>query len=407
MIKRVKTKDLRVGMYIHDLNVPWLDHGFSNSRFLIQDEKQIQKVIQANISEVSIDTVRGIDAVHAPTLEEAESALMEKILGIASEPSLDPLSLKFDSQWAESQQTHLEAVEVVGNILQDARLGKQVNVQQANPVVEQITNAVMGNDGTLLSLCRIKQRDVYTFQHSVSISALLVAFGHSLGVFSRSNLLEIGLGGMFHDIGKTKIPDEILNKPGRLTDAEFAIMRTHVDEGVNCLRRNGGISESALKIVAEHHERFDGSGYPRGISRNAISLLGQMTSIVDVYDAITSIRVYHSALEPSEALKRMFEWSGKHFDETLVQKFIKAIGIYPVGSLVRLESGRLAVVLRQNEHNMLQPLVRVIYSASRGHKLSPQNLNLAAPTNQDTIVGYEIPGNWGIDPMKYLEKVGY
>jgi HD-GYP domain-containing protein (c-di-GMP phosphodiesterase class II) len=157
--------------------------------------------------------------------------------------------------------------------------------------------------------------------------------------------------------------------------------------------------------AAEHHERLDGSGYPKRLSQNAISTIGQMTSIVDVYDAITSIRVYHTALEPSTAINRIYEWRGRHFDKDLVQSFIGAMGIYPVSSLVRLESGRLAIVLRQGEKDLLRPFVRVVYNAVGGHRLPPKDVELASPNCQDYIVGHESPQKWGIDPTKYLGKV--
>ena len=404
MIKKVKASDLKVGMYIHDLNVPWLEHGFAKNRFLLQDEKQIERIIQVNISEVLIDTVRGIDEAHSPSREEAESELMDKMIGAAVGPDVGMRSGKSTNPPVESRQIHFEAVKVVSDILGDARIGKQVNVEQATPVVTNITEAVLQNDGTLVSLCRIKHRDTYTFQHSVSISALLVTFCNSVGGYSSNQLIDIGLGGLFHDIGKMRIPNEILNKPGRLTEDEFAIMRDHVRLGVEYLKNEKRLSDSAVKIVAEHHERFDGTGYPKGLSKKAISEIGQMTSIVDVYDAITSIRVYHSALEPSDALKRIFEWSGKHFEESLVQMFIKAIGIYPVGSLVRLDSDHLAVVMRQNENNMLTPLVRIVFDAKTGQRLIPKNLDLAAPNCHNYILGYEMPGKWGIDPIQFIGR---
>jgi putative nucleotidyltransferase with HDIG domain len=404
MIKKVKTADLRVGMYIHDMNVPWLEYGFPRNRFLIQDEGQIAKIVQLNNSEVLIDTVKGIDEAHSPTLEEAESALMNKMIGIATTLDSDSKVSNSSLAWIESQRIYSEAVIVTSNILMSARTGKQVRIEQATPVVTNITDAILQNDGTLVSLCRIKHSDTYTFQHCVSISVLLVAFCHSMGTFNSAQLIDFGLGGLFHDIGKMKIPDEILNKPGRLTDHEFAIMRTHVAEGIDYLREDYNFSESARKIISEHHERYDGTGYPNGLFNNDISEIGQMTSIVDVYDAITSIRVYHPALEPPVALKRIFEWSGKHFDATLVQRFIKAIGIYPVGSLVRLESGHLAVVLRQDEKNMLTPFIRIVFDAKTGHRLIPKSMNLAAPNCQNHIVGYEIPSKWGINPMQFIGR---
>ena len=404
MIKRVKSSDLKLGMYVHDLNVPWLEHGFVRNRFLIENESQLEKIVQSDITEVLIDTLKGLDATNAPSAKEADTALMNKMISVATAPSSSPAHIYSESRWAESKQIHDDAVKVVGSVLKDIRFGRQVDVRQASPVVSHITDAILGNDGTLVSLCRIKQRDTYTFQHSVSISALLVTFCNSMGGFSEGDLLDIGLGGLFHDAGKLRIPDKILNKPGKLTEEEFAIMRTHVSEGLKFLDSSRGLSDTALRIVGEHHERHDGTGYPKGISRNAISLLGQMASIVDVYDAITSKRVYHPALEPSDALKRIFEWSGRHFEDTLVQRFIKAIGIYPVGSLVHLESGHLAVVLRTHSDNMLQPLVRIVYDALDKTKLAPQDIDLAAPNCQDRIVGYEIPSNWGIDPLQFVGK---
>ncbi|MDR1840725.1 MAG: HD-GYP domain-containing protein [Holophagales bacterium] len=404
MIKKVKTTDLKLGMYIHDLNVPWLEHGFVAKNFLLRNERQIEKIFHENIIEVLIDTDKGLDAIHAPTLEESESVLLDKMIDAVSEPSNESLASDIKLQWAESKKIHAEAVMITSDILNDVRLGQQVDIIQATPIVAHIADAVLDNDSTLLSLCRIKKRDTYTFQHSVSVSALLITFCHSFGGYSHDQLIQIGLGGLFHDVGKMRIPDAVLNKPGRLTEDEFRIMKSHVAEGLDYLRTAPGLSDSSLKIAAEHHEKYDGSGYPRGLSRDSISQFGQMASIVDVYDAITSTRVYHTGIEPASALKRMFEWSGRHFNETLVQKFIKAIGIYPVGSLVRLESGRLAIVLRQGQKNMLQPFVRVVYNAERGHRLPIHDLNLAAPDCQDHIVGYELPASWGIDPNKIIGK---
>ncbi|MCL1908333.1 MAG: HD-GYP domain-containing protein [Holophagaceae bacterium] len=404
MIKKVKTEDLAVGMYIHDIKVPWLEHNFATNHFMLHNEKQIEKILGMNITDVLIDTAKGRDAKYAPTQEEAETELMDMILDIASEPGTEPPPSKLDLQWAESKQIRSEAVKVVSEILTDARIGKQISVERAGPIVSDITNAVLGNDGTLVSLCRIKKRDSYTFQHSVSISALLVTFCHAIGGYTEEEMHQIGLGGLFHDVGKMRVPNQILNKPGRLTEAEFAIMRTHVDEGVKYLQKGHALPESTMKIVSEHHERFDGSGYPRGKASKAISKLGQMASIVDVYDAITSIRVYHKALEPINAMQLIFEWGGKHFDETLVHQFIKGVGIYPVGSLVRLESARLAVVLRQGENNLIKPLVRLVFDTRLGYQLPPQDIDLASPDCQDQIVGYEIPTSWGIDPFHFIGK---
>jgi len=406
MIKKVKTSDLKIGMYVHDLNVPWMKHGFARNYFLLQSERQIEQIIQQGMTDVFIDTAKGLDATDAPTLGEAESALMSKLIDVAMAPGYESMYLdaKLESQWAESREIRKEALRIVRNSLNGIRLGRNVSIAQATPIVKRIADAVMGNNGTLVSLCRIKQRDEYTFQHSVSLAALLVTFCHSIGGFSNNDLIDIGLGALFHDVGKMKVPIEILNKAGHLTDEEFEIMKTHVPEGLNYLQTESSLTALTLKIVAEHHERYDGNGYPRGIARNAISLIGQMAAIVDVYDAITSTRVYHTALEPSNALARLYEWAGKYFDETMVHRFIKGIGVYPVGSLVLLESGRLAVVLRQGEKSLLQPLVRVVYDTKVRNKIPLYDLDLASGNCQDHIVGHEEPSAWNIDPFRFIER---
>jgi putative nucleotidyltransferase with HDIG domain len=287
---------------------------------------------------------------------------------------------------------------VVEDLLNDVRLGKQVDVAKAGPLVKDINASVLRNPGALISLGRIKAADTYTFQHSVSICALLVSFSHALGM-DAATVHEAGLGGLMHDIGKMKVPNEVLNKPGRLTEAEFAVMKSHAALSQELLSGVPGISSLVIQIAGEHHEKVGGGGYPRGISGEAISQLGRMAAIVDVYDALTSNRVYHKGLEPSEVLKKLLEWSGSHLDGDLVQLFIRTLGIYPVGSLVRLSSGRLAVVVEQGE-DLLKPVVRVVYDVGRKLKLQPRDVALAKAAEQ--IQDYEDPLVWGLDVMAYL-----
>ncbi|MDR2561285.1 MAG: HD-GYP domain-containing protein [Holophagales bacterium] len=404
MIKKVKIAELRLGMFIHDLNVPWIDDGFLLGRFMLQSEDQIEKLTNANILEVLIDTEKGLDAKNAPTVEEAEDALADEITRVIAAEDSEFTATQQKARWEESKQAYVEAISIVTSIFNDVRLGKQTGIKHAFPVVENITRGVMLDDGALISLCRLKNRDDYTFQHSVSVSALLITLCSAIGGYAGDDLVQIGLGGLFHDIGKMMTPDHILYKPGRLTRDEHEIMRGHVNEGLDYLRKEHGLRELALRVVAEHHEKYDGSGYPKGLFKDQISKVGQMASIIDVYDAITSNRVYHAAIEPTAAIRLLYEWAGRHFDGTLVRSFIRAVGIYPVGSLIRLQSGRLAVVIRQGDENLLQPLVRIVYNSIRGHRVPAQDLDLAAPNCQDYIVDYETPNNWSIDPIKIIEE---
>jgi putative nucleotidyltransferase with HDIG domain len=291
-----------------------------------------------------------------------------------------------------------EAQGVVRDLMHDVRLGKQVDPAKALPLVDEINASVLRNPGALLSLGRIKQADTYTFQHCVSVCALLVSFAHALGLDAAS-VQQAGLGGLLHDVGKMRVPTEVLNKPGRLTEDEFTIMKSHAALSRELLEGTPGISETVIRIASEHHEKMGGCGYPEGLAGDQISQPGRMAAIVDVYDALTSNRVYHKAMEPSDALKKLLEWSGDHLDGELVQLFIRALGIYPVGSLVRLADGWLAVVVEQQE-DLLRPTVRVIYDAVRGYRLPPRDLRL--DQSDQRIESFEEPTDWDLNPLEWL-----
>lgn len=398
-IKRVPVDQLRPGMYVHDLDCGYLQHGFLLPRFLIKGEGQIQKMRKQGLARIYIDTLKGQDVEEAPTLEEVQKEVRRDLEAtVSAGPAAAPARVSQKEEAKVARKVMGEAQVVVGNMLHDIRMGRQVDPRQAGPVVGAITDSVLRNPGAILSLCRIKEADTYTFQHSVSVCALLVTFTNAMGL-EAAIVHEAGLGGLLHDTGKMKVPSEILNKPGRLTEAEFAIMKSHAALSRELLEGAPGISAEVIQIAAEHHEKMGGGGYPDGLSGVQISQLGRMAAIVDCYDAITSNRCYHKGMEPSEALKKLLEWSGDHLDGELVQRFIRILGIYPVGALVRLESGRLAVVVEQEE-DLLKPTVRVIYDSARRIRLLPRDLHLADAT--DAIECFEEPSEWGLDPMEFL-----
>lgn len=387
MIKLVKVEDLRPGMYIHDLNCAWTEHDFLLSRFTLRSMHEVETLNRHPTGFVYIDTEKGLDlSYEAPPAGQAL---------ICANSHQDELPI--------ARAVRLEACEVATSLMQDVRLGRQVDAERVEPVVGRITDSILRNSGTLVSLCRLKEVDSYTFQHSVSVATLMVAFGRSIGM-KRDELVEAGIGGMLHDVGKMKVPVHILNKPGKHSEQESAVMRAHVEYGVDLLLGSPGITEKMLHIVGEHHERFNGLGYPRGLSEAAISPLGRMASIVDVYDAMTSTRVYKTGMDPMAAIQKMYGWSAQHFDPEMVQQFIKAIGIYPVGSLVRLASGRLAVVLEQGEAGLLYPVVRIVYDTKIHKELRYVDVDLGKPDVEgDRILDEENPFHWGIDPYKVME----
>ncbi len=397
MIKRIRSEQLKPGMFIHDLNCGWIDHPFAFNTFRVKDEGTVQKIIAYGIREVYIDTAVGLDVTDAQTQAEVDAEIHQGIVRVA-EGRKPPPHAPLREEIVAARRIHSEANKVVHDIMSDIRLGKQIEVEKVEPVVERITDSIFRNKDALTSLSRIKEKDNYTFQHSVSVCALLVAFARAME-YERDVILEAGTGGLLHDIGKMKVPDSVLNKPGALTAPEFTIMQSHAALGRDILKETAGVTDIAILIAGQHHERFDGTGYPDKLKDDGISVFGQMAAIVDVYDALTSNRIYHKGMEPTAALKKLFEWGKFHFNEELVQHFIRVIGIYPVGALVSLESGQLAVVVQQGEKSLLQPQVRIIFDLEKGY-ITPRDLDLSS--GNDHIVNHELADKWGIDPFKYI-----
>lgn len=403
MIKKIGIDQLQAGMYVHDLNCGWMEHGFMRNRFLLKADAQIERVRALGIRELYIDTDQGLDVASAPSAAEVERELEESLaqMGDADSGEIKPTPLAEERVRAKRIQN--EALGVINSMMEDVRLGQQIDLERANPVVTEMVDSIFRNQDALLALSRIRRVGRYTFEHSVNVAVLMVSFARTLEL-DRALINHIGIGALLHDIGKIMVPAAILNKPGALTDEEFVVMRKHVVHSYDILSRVPGIPPIALAVAAEHHERFDGSGYPHRKAGAAISRYGQMAAIVDVYDAITSDRVYHKGLEPHLALRKLLEWSSHHFDPALVQQFIRCVGIYPVGSLVRLHSNRLGVVVESGRGGTFHPVVRVVMDARDRRYLPMQDVDLSRlpKGSKERIVGAESPAQWRIDPEQVM-----
>jgi HD-GYP domain-containing protein (c-di-GMP phosphodiesterase class II) len=402
-IKKISVDELKPGMFIHDLNCGWMDHPFLTNRFPVKDEQTVDKIRGEGIREIYIDTSRGLDVAHAPTADEVQQEIRVELDRIAEEaPAFKTASLEEELHRAHSLKQ--EANQITRDLLRDIRLGKQVELERVEPMVEHMIDSIFRNQDALLPLLRLKEHDNYTFQHSVSVSALLVTFARGLD-FSQQQIKEIAMGGLLHDVGKAKVPDAILNKPAKLSDAEFLKMKSHVVQSIILLQHTPRVCQTALEVAGQHHERYDGTGYPNKLKGDEISQHGQMGAIVDVYDALTSERVYKKGMLPTTALGKLLEWSKFHFHPDLVRTYIRSVGIYPTGSLVKLVSGRLAVVVEQSPDHSLQPKVRAIYNSKRQQYISPEDIDLAHPRCQDQIAGHESFEQWGIDPRKWVGQL--
>lgn len=403
MIKKIPVEQLQPGMHIHDLNCSWMEHTFLRGSFKVKGEKEVRKILAHGIREVYIDTGKGLDTVDGRSETEVCADLDQEMIEVAIQAK-PAKAVSLREEFARARNIHATANEIVRNVLQDVRLGKQLELEQIEPVVERITGSIFRNKDALINLGRIKQKDDYTFQHSVSMCTLLISFCRALDM-EHETIRLVGVGGLLHDIGKMRVPSEILNKPGKLNEQEFAVMKSHVVHSREILMKTPGIAQASIDVAAQHHERHDGSGYPRGLKGADMSLYGQMAAIVDVYDALTSDRCYHQGMQPTEALRKLLEWSKFHFNPGLIHAFIRSIGIYPVGTLVQLESGMLAVVVEQREKSLLQPLVRAIFNTRKGHYITPQEIDLSKPLGRgggDRITRHESPEKWRIEMTKFL-----
>ena len=400
MLKRVKVSDLRVGMYVQEFCGSWIDHPFFRSRFLIDGPERLQRIRDSEIDEVVIDLSRGLDvappAVETPEAEPAPEPETPAPRSAAPKPRLRHLS----EELGQAMKLCQRSKQAVVDMFADVRMGRAIQVEQAAELVEEISASVMRHPNALISLARLKTSDEYTYMHSVAVCALMIAVARQLAL-DEAQVREAGLAGLLHDLGKIAIPDPILNKPGKLTDEEFAVVRGHPGAGAELLRQSRQVSEPVIDVCLHHHEKMDGSGYPHGLAGDAISLMAKIGAVCDVYDAITSNRPYKRGWDPAESMRRMAEWKG-HFDPVVFQAFVKSVGIYPVGSLVRLESGKLGLVVEQGEKSLLAPQVKVFFSARSKTPIPQQVIDLGKAGVGDRIVGCESPEKWGFRNLDEL-----
>jgi putative nucleotidyltransferase with HDIG domain len=389
MLKKIAVKQLALGMHLQAFCGAWLDHPFWRTKFVLSDPNDITLILESPIAEVWIDISKGIDVAPGAAADTTPMLTAEEIpepAAVAQEKS------SFNDELKRAAKICAKGKEAVVSMFQEARMGKAIEAEAAAPLVEEISNSVMRNPGALISLARLKTADDYTFMHSVAVCALMIALARQLGL-DEQQVRAAGMAGLLHDLGKALIPLEILNKPGKLTDEEFALIKSHPEQGYKLLLEGKGVSEMTYDVCLHHHEKVDGSGYPKGLNGETMSLFAKMGAVCDVYDAVTSNRPYKAGWCPAESIKRMAEWKG-HFDPAVFQAFVKSLGIYPIGSLVRLESGKLGVVTEQGEQSLLKPRIKVFFSTKSQAYIKPEIIDLAR--SPEKIAGREDAAKWGI-----------
>jgi putative nucleotidyltransferase with HDIG domain len=404
MLKTIPTHQVTLGMHIHALNGAWIDHPFWKSKFVLNDPEDLKKLRASSIKEVVIDIAKGVDIKTSETATTAPAAT-QPAESVAEQPQT-PIEKKAVARVSAAEEQVRakkilqESKKAVTTMLNDVRMGKAVNPGTATALVEEIASSVSRNESALISLVRLKTKDDYTYMHSVAVCALMIALAKELNL-NDTETKQAGMAGLLHDVGKAGIPLEVLNKPGALTDDEFTLVKLHPERGHAMLMQANILDEVVLDVCLHHHEKVNGSGYPHKLAADNISLFAKMGAVCDVYDAVTSNRPYKAGWEPGVSLHRMAQWEG-HFDDVVFKAFVRSIGIYPIGSMVKLKSGRLAVVVDQNEKSLLTPLVKVFFSTKSKTRIPVETLDLSKPSANDSIASHEDPATWGIHNMQEI-----
>jgi HD-GYP domain-containing protein (c-di-GMP phosphodiesterase class II) len=405
MLRKLQVAKLEPGMFVSNIPVSWFAHPFWRTSFRIRDERDIERLVEAGIHEVLIDTRRGTDLVakerqvrpDPERFAELDQRIRQQTAKLRQ--TVRNTNSLADERW-RVQFLAQDAMDMVQGLLEDARLGKRLDLLSTEPIVEKMIDSVRRHPDALIPLLQLKEHETYNSQHSVSVAAMVVALGTTLQL-EEEPLLRAAQGALLQDVGTARISERILNKATPLTDLEYLHLRSHVEQSLSVLETSPGSSDLMLQVVTQHHERLDGTGYPHRLLGESVSPLAQIAAIVDVYDALTTDRPYHRRVEPAAALRQIYSLAGSQFSEELVQAFVRTLGLYPVGSLVRLDNDTLAIVIEQHRDNLSKPVVRVIYNARNRTYMQPQVLDLGRRFEVPAIVSVESWQQWGIDPRRW------
>lgn len=373
MKKRIPVADLQFGMYVGGLDRPWLGTPFLYQGFVLRTQQELDD-LKRYCRDVFIDTEKadlaGPDS--APLASTAAASVGLPGTG----RFVHRASVDVETEWPRAQEALQQGQTAIEDVFKGVQAGDMLEAAQARSAVGNMTASMLRNPDALMLFAAMRERGGYQLGRAVDVAVYMIAFARFLGM-SEEDIEHAGLVGLLQDIGMLDLPPAMLQKPGRLEPAEHRIVRGHVTRGSEILAESRGLPPAVATIAGMHHERYDGSGYPRGLKGDALGVIGAMAGIVDTFDALTVKRPYAEAMSPSNALNLLFRMRGRTFHPLLVEQFIRCVGYFPVGSLVELNSGELGVVVAQNAEQRLQPKVVVVRDA-QGQVLRPQKfLNLA------------------------------
>jgi len=369
-MKKVNVKDLKIGDKVLKFDRSWLETDFLKHKFVIKNQAILNKIIANGIQYVYIEDAGPVVKKVEEIFNENEDVIQE----VAEKAASNYIDV---DDFNKASEIYSESVKIIGSVLDDIRAGKMFNDGAVKNVAENIAEITRRNRGVLASVTKLKKHDDYTFQHSMNVSIYAASLASHLGM-SEQEVERIANAGLLHDVGKMLVPSKVLNKPGKLSDEEFIVMKNHVQFGYEYLKKQN-IPADMLRLAYEHHERYDGSGYPNGLKDDQISIEGKIGAVVDIYDAITSDRVYHKGMEPPSALKLMFKWADSHINKKVFEFFVMNIGIYPVGSIVVMNTGDVGMVGKTNLNKPTEPVV-LLFMNKKGEPYPVKSLDLSKST---------------------------
>lgn len=424
MKKKIDINDLELGMYVSELDRPWLETPFMFQGFELVKNEQIEE-LRKHCAYVFIDVTKGIDIppkkkagyeMRKAALDAADEKIKARLRELTTSGSSDSKQKRkpyidrvtFEQEMEKAKEYEAEARAAMRIAVEDAGNDQKIDIERATNAVTRMADSIIRNPDAMVCLSQLKDVSEYTALHSVRCAILALAFGRHLAL-SREELIVLGMGALLHDIGMSKVPEEIMNKQGGLDPKEFEIMKKHIQWGVDIVQRSGNVHPGVIDFITQHHERADGTGYPAGRKKESIAPAGSIGAIIDVYDAVTSERLYSGGLSAEEALKRMYEWRDKDFNAQLVEEFIKCMGIFPIGSLVELSSGSVGVVVTINRARRLKPKVALVLTASKtpySHKVVTDLAEHKDALGGELKIKRVLPaGSFNINPMDHLVQL--
>ncbi|MGH8491697.1 MAG: HD-GYP domain-containing protein [Moraxellaceae bacterium] len=411
--KTMLVDQLHVGMYVAKLDRPWIETPFPLQGFYVKDLSDID-ALRRYCREVTIDTVRSRVAVEpvqhelgAPVRRQAEASAQLATANAAAGKTRRPsyqTTVSMPQEVMASRELHRHFADSVEDVYKQLSSGGSIDTAAVKEMSSRVVDSLIRNPDAMVWLSRVRDQDSYSYHHAFRCAIWGTVFGRHLGI-SRQALENLAFGMTLMDVGKARMPEGLLSKHGLLTPSERVELRKHVDYSLEILTGLPGIPSQVMQMVAEHHERFDGSGYPNRLMGKAISPLGKMAGLVDTYDAMTSDRPYARAMSSVEAVSKLYDLRNTEFQAQLVEEFIQAIGVYPTGTLVHLSNQEVGVVIAQNPERRLRPKLLVLLDGDKKPVARPRYVDMLTTSHDSAgeplrIITSLLSGSFGVDPAK-------